>query len=235
MKKIISLVLVLMLVLGFAAVAEEKGEGVMTYADYAAAELDAEVVIEAYVQAHQSWWDNKITVYAQDTEGGYFMYEMACSEEDAEKLVPGTKVKVTGYKSEGAGEVEIADCTFEFVEAEPYIAEAEDVTALLGTDEIINKQNLFVAFKGMTVEAYDESGAAFVYQDPENKCKDLYFKVSVDGATYEFCVESYLCDENSETYKAVTELQVGQVVDLEGFLYWYEGANPHITSVAVVG
>ena len=235
MKKIISLVLVLMLVLGFAAVAEEKGEGVMTYADYAAAELDAEVVIEAYVQAHQSWWDNKITVYAQDTEGGYFMYEMACSEEDAEKLVPGTKIKVTGYKSEWAGEVEIADCTFEFVEAEPYIAEAEDVTALLGTDEIINKQNLFVAFKGMTVEAYDESGAAFVYQDPENKCKDLYFKVSVDGATYEFCVESYLCDESSETYKAVTELQVGQVVDLEGFLYWYEGANPHITSVTVVG
>lgn len=231
MKKIISLVLVLMLVLSFAAVAEEKGEGVMTYADYAAAELDAEVVIEAYVQAHQSWWDNKVTVYAQDTEGGYFIYELACSEEDAEKLVPGAKIKVTGYKSEWAGEVEIADATFEFEEADPFIAEAEDVTALLGTDELAEKQNLFVAFKGVTVEAYDESGAAFAYQDPENKAKDLYFKVSYEGATYEFCVESYLCDESSETYKAVTELEVGQVVDLEGFLYWYEGANPHITVV----
>ena len=44
----------------------------MTYAEYEAAELNAEVVIEAYVQATQSWWDNKITVYAQDENGGYF-------------------------------------------------------------------------------------------------------------------------------------------------------------------
>jgi hypothetical protein len=41
------------------------------------------------VQATQSWWDNKITVYAQDQDGAYFLYEMACSEEDAAKLVPG--------------------------------------------------------------------------------------------------------------------------------------------------
>jgi len=66
---------------------EAKGEGVMTYAEYAAAELEAPVVIEAYVQATQSWWDNKITVYAQDENGAYFIYEMACSEEDAAKLV----------------------------------------------------------------------------------------------------------------------------------------------------
>ena len=29
---------------------------VMTYAEYAAAELDTPVVIDCYVQAHQSWW-----------------------------------------------------------------------------------------------------------------------------------------------------------------------------------
>ena len=28
-------------------------------------------------------------------------------------------------------------------------------------------------------------------------------------------------------------LKVGDTVDLEGFLYWYEGVNPHITSVTV--
>ena len=26
---------------------------------------------------------------------------------------------------------------------------------------------------------------------------------------------------------------VGDVIDMEGFLYWYEGVNPHITSVTV--
>ena len=35
---------------------------VMSHEDYVAAELDAEVVIETYVQDHQSWWEDKITV-----------------------------------------------------------------------------------------------------------------------------------------------------------------------------
>ena len=154
---------------------------------------------------------------------------MACSEEDAEKLIPGAKIKVSGFKSEWAGEVEIVDATFEFVGG--FIAEAEDVTALLGTDELAEKQNKLVAFKGMTVEAYDESGAAFAYKDDVGKTDDLYFKVSKDGEVYEFCVEFYLCGKDTEVYKAVEALEVGQVVDLEGFLYWYNGANPHITSV----
>ena len=59
MKKIVAMLMAL-LMLGCVAVAEApaveaKSEGVMTYAEYAAAELDAEVVIECYVQATQSW------------------------------------------------------------------------------------------------------------------------------------------------------------------------------------
>lgn len=218
------------------AAADEKSEGVMTYEEYAAAELDTEVVIEAYVQAKQSWWEDKATVYAQDQDGAYFLYDMACSEEDYEKLVPGTKIKVTGYKGEWSGEVEIMDATFE-IEEGSYIAEAEDVTALLGTDELIEHQNKFVSFKGMTVEAagQDEEGndVAFLYkwdgsgQDGD----DLYFNVSLNGETYTFTVESYLCDNTTDVYAAVKNLQIGDVIDMEGFLYWYEGVNPHITSV----
>ena len=36
-----------------------------------------------------------------------------------------------------------------------------------------------------------------------------------------------------EDYQAVKKLEAGDVVDVEGFLYWYEGVNPHITSVTV--
>ena len=162
---------------------------------------------------------------------------MACSEEDYEKLTPGTKIKVTGYKSEWSGEVEITDATFE-IEEGSYIAPAEDVTALLGTDELINHQNEFVSFKGMTVEASadaDGNEVPFLYswdgsgQDGD----DLYFNVSLDGETYTFTVESYLCDNTTDVYKTVQSLQVGDTVDMEGFLYWYEGVNPHITSVTV--
>ena len=104
------------------------------------------------------------------------------------------------------------------------------MTALLGTDELIAHQNELVAFKGMTVEDYGD-GNAFAYKNAENKTDDLYFKVSKDGTTYEFCVEYYLCNETTDVYKAVEALSIGDVIDMEGFLYWYNGANPHIISV----
>ena len=142
MKKILSLLMAVTVVFTCAGCGSD---GVMTYAEYVAAELDTEVVIEAYVQAKQSWWDDKATVYAQDEDGAYFLYDMACSEADYEKLTTGTKIKVTGYKSEWSGEVEITDATFE-IEDGNYVAEAEDVTSLLGTDDLINHQNKFVSF-----------------------------------------------------------------------------------------
>ena len=107
-----------------AADVNAKSEGVMTYAEYTAADLDSQVTIEAYVQAKQSWWENQATVYTQDADGAYFCYDMACSEEDYALLVPDTKIRVTGYKGEWSGEVEIMDATFEILDdGDTYIAE----------------------------------------------------------------------------------------------------------------
>ena len=215
-----------------AAAEEEPAAEValMSYADFSAAAVDDPVCVETYVQAKQSWWDDKATVYTQDEDGAYFLYNMACSEADYEKLVPGQKIKVTGYKAEWSGEIEIVDATFELLDGS-FTATPVDVTDLLGKDELAAHQNQLVAFKGMTVEAYDENGAAFAYKNEADKTDDLYFKVSKDGQTYDFCVEYYLCNEETEVYKAVENLKVGDQIDLEGFLYWYEGPNPHITSV----
>ena len=205
---------------------------VLTHAEYMAAANDDEVIIESYVQDHQSWWDNKVTVYLQSEDGAYFAYEMACSEEDAATLVPGAKIRVKGYKGEWAGEVEIMDGTFEFIEADPWIAEATDVTALLASEELADHMNEFVAVKGATIAAQDD-GAAFAYKNTEEKTDDLYFAVDVDGQTYNFCVEFSLRGKDSDVYKAVEGLKVGDVVDIEGFLYWYNGANLQATSLTV--
>lgn len=234
MKKFLAILLVCMMTLSFAACnnGDEKSEGVMTYAEYVAAELDTEVVIETYVQAKQGWWEDKATVYTQDKDGAYFLYNMACSEEDYAKLVPGTKIKVTGYKSEWEGEVEIIDATFEILDGS-YIAPAEDVTALLADEKLIDHQNKFVSFKGMTVEAVNDAGDAFMYNwdGSGEEGSDLYFQVSVNGKSYTFTVESYLCGPDTDVYAAVKALKVGDKIDMEGFLYWYAGVNPHITSV----
>ena len=244
MKKLVALLMTLTLVLSLTACAksaeskaDEKSEGVMTYEEYVAAALDTEVVVETYVQAKQSWWDNKGTFYTQDKDGAYFLYELPCTEEEYNKLTPGTKIKVTGFKTEWEGEVEIIDSSFEIMEGN-YIAPAVDATAWLGTDELIKHQNEFVSFKGMTVEpSVDGAGneAAFLYKWDGSGADgdDLYFNVSYNGQTYNFTVESYLCDNTTDVYAAVKNLKVGDVIDMEGFLYWYQGANPHITSVTV--
>ena len=243
MKKFLALMMALVMVLGLAACAKTdappvdedpagddvvvEDNGAMTHEEYMAAELDSAVTIETYVQGHQSWWDNKINVYAQDRDGAYFLYELACSEEAAAKMVPGTKIRVTGYKGEWAGEVEVMDGTFEFVDdGETFIAEALDVTELLGTDELIAHQNEFVSFKGLTVEAVE-------YKNGEPG-DDIYLTLEKDGAEYSFCVEVYLTGPDTAVYTTVGELVEGDVVDVEGFLYWYEGMNPHITAITKI-
>ena len=229
MKKFIALLMAMMMILALGACANEKAddtdkksEGVMTYEEYAAAALDSEVVIEAYVQATQSWWEDKITVYAQDKDGAYFIYELACSEADAAKLVPGTKIQVKGYKGEWAGEVEIMDGTFTFMEGS-WTAEPVDATAWLGTDELIKHQNQLATFTGMTIEKIE-------YKNGEPG-DDIYVTVSKDGASYDFCVERYLTDPETEVYQTVGTLAAGDTVDITGFIYWYEGVNTHITGI----
>ena len=256
MKKILVIVLALVLVLSFAACEKKqknptatptveatteptatptatpdapdvKGEGVMTHAQYVAAADEDEVVIECYVQDHQSWWEDKISVYAADTEGGYFLYNLACSEADAAKLVPGTKIRVTGDKAEYDGEVEIMDATFEFVEgSDTYVAEPTDLTAKLGTDELINYMNQYVSFKGLTFKS-------LTYKNGEPG-DDIYLTFTYGEKDHNFCVEVYLTGTETEVYKTAGELVEGDVVDIEGFLYWYQGANPHITKITKV-
>ena len=218
MKKIVSAILLLVLVVSLASC------GASAYEKFTEAAVNDKVTVEMYVQAHQSWWDNKITVYAADKDGAYFLYEMACSEADAAKLTPGTKIKVTGDKAEYKGEIEIMNATFEFVDTEDtYIATAVDVTALLGTDALIEKMNQLCVFKGLTVVSVVYKGDA--------RGDDIYLKLTDGTNEYDFCVERYLTDANTDVYKAVEALKAGDKVDVEGFLYWYDGPNPHVTKV----
>ncbi len=206
----------------------EAAPAVMSHAEYVAAEADDPVVVEFYVQDHQSWWSDKITVYGADKDGGYYAYNMTCSEEDAAKLVPGTKIRVTGFRAEWSGEIEIAEgATFEFVGGDSFIAEAKDLTDLIGKDELAEHMNELAVFKGLTVKEVTYKN------DPGTD--DAYIAVTFDGADYNFCVEYYLRNNETDVYKTVQQLQPGQVIDITCYLYWYNGPNPHVIGVDVVG
>ena len=103
----------------------------MTYAQYQAAAVNDPVTVETYVQAKQSWYEDKASVYAQSRDGAYFLYDMACSEDDYDKLTVGQKIRVSGYKAEFSGEVEIQGATLE-VEDGSCVAPVTDVTDQIG-------------------------------------------------------------------------------------------------------
>ena len=200
---------------------------VMTYAEYVAANVDDKIIVDVYVQAHQSWWNDQITVYAADRDGAYFLYNMACSEADSAKLTPGTKIRVTGYKAVWEGEVEIVDATFEVIEgADTYVAPAKDLTSVLGTDSLIDYQNQLGLFKSLTIKSISYKNGT-----PGD---DIYVTFTKDGADYSFCVEYYLTGSETDVYKAFETLVAGDVVDVEGFVYWYENVNTHITKITKV-
>ena len=87
----------------------------------------------------------------------------------------------------------------------------------------------------VNISAAEDSKEAFLYKwDGSGKeGDDLYFNVSADGAVYQFTVETMLCDPTTDIYKAVQNLKIGDVVDMEGYLYWYLGPSPHIISLTV--
>ena len=244
-----------LVLIGTEAETESKA---MTYAEYEAAELDEPVLIEAYVQAKQSWYEDNpdvgtdtAVIYAQDEDGGYFLYNVPVSKEVYDQLEVGTKIRVSGYKAEWAGEIEIVaddDLTPVEILDGTYAAQPADVTEAIGSEEALGAYiNQLVSFKGMTVEAANvteeteaeaagEEAVPFLYgwDGSGSEGDDLYFTASKNGVSVTFVVESYLCGPDTDVYQAVKNLQVGDVVDLEGFLYWYEGAQPHITGVSVI-
>ena len=215
---------------------------VMTYAEYEAADLDTAVVVETYVQAYESWWDGKIHLYCQDETGAYYVYGVECTQEEAAAFQPGVKVRISGYKAAWDGEVEIIDAKAEVLEGTYIVETATDVTAMMGAKDLEGEMNKKVAIKGLTVAASKNAAdeeVAYLYKWDGSGAQgdDLYFNVELDGKTYTFTVNAYMngTGADSEVYKTVEGLKVGDKIDVEGFLYWYNGAQPHLTSVTVAG
>ena len=209
----------------------------LTYEQYLAAEEGTTVTIEGFVQGRQSWWDNKATIYLDDGDGAYFVYELPCTKADYDtKLAVGKKVQIKGVKGSWAGEVEVmglsnaVEATFKSIDSKPFITYPINVTPFLGKSDLASYQNKLVTLKDMTVVKYDDENPNFKYKSGSNT-DDIYIKLQNGNVTIECCVEYYLTGSDTACYKAVEGLKVGDKVTITAFLYWYNGANPQILSV----
>ena len=243
MKKLLTVLLGVLMVLSLAACGskEESPEEELTvpcptaantYADFVAAENDTELELLMSVQDHESWWEDKVTVYAQDDDGGYFCYDMACDEATANALTPGTLIKVKGYKTEWSGELELVDATCEIIAGgcDGKVYDPEDVTDLIGkNDELAKHMNKKILTKNLTVVNYLYNWNGTGTRDDS----DIYLNLTDEnGTAITFVVRRYLTDNTTEVFKTVESLQAGDVIDLTSYLYWYE--NPQARIIEVV-
>lgn len=223
----------------------QKSEGVMDYTAYCEAAKDSQVVIEAFVQLatykpdEQDKDKGTMDIFLADLEGAYYVYHMNVTAEEAAMLTPGALIRVEGFKSDWKGEIEIADGKFERMVGF-YLADPVDVTDFFGDEETLATfMNRLVQASGATVlPSIDEvSGeeAAFLYKNNGSGTEgdDLYFTLSLQGREYKVLVESDEFGPGTEIYEAVKQLSIGDVIDLEGFLYWYNGPQPHVTGISV--
>lgn len=211
----------------------------MSYEEFMAAENEAEVTILATIQlaAYNKEYGNA-SLFLADKDGAYFVYRMPVDEKDGEKMKEGTVLLIKGNKTEWSGEVEIGEgATYEIVEgAEPYTSEALDVTELIRTEALIDHMNQRISIKGALIAPSvdgNDNDAPFLYKynGSGEQGDDIYFNIRLGHEYYNVLVESDEFGADTDVYKAAEELDIWATVELEGFLYWYEGPQPHITSI----
>lgn len=204
-------------------------------AEFDAAEEQAVVTVETYIQAKfplNSWGSTNI--YAQDKDGGYYVYRYYCDQAKFDTLTIGQKVKITGTKASWAGEVEFGeshDTVIDVLDGK-WVASPKNLTATVGNDEeMIKYQNCLVEFKNVTVLEHDEGkNNGFAYKG-DTEGDDIYIKLKCPNGTIECCVEVDFTNSESTVYKTAQSLKVGDKVTLQGFLNWYDMPNPHVSSI----
>ena len=216
---------------------EPRQKTVASYSEYLSSAGDQPITIESYLQEKEAWNEGKTSLWLQDEEGAYYIYHLPCSPEEYDALYVGRKLRVSGYKTEFSGNLQLTDAGFLLLDG-TYIASPFDASDFLDSDELYYHQNQRVRFRNMKIEPMFDGVSAFYYgwdnSGSSEKQSDLYFTASNSGVTCTFLVKSSLCGAESEVYRTVQEFRIGDTVSLEGILSWYNGPQPLVTSVTAV-
>ena len=213
----------------------------MTYSQFVSAAADSEVAVEGYLQGWAySKQQGNVGLYIMNDDGNFYAYRVVCDDATAASFSEGIKVRVEGLKAYWEGFHEVKEGGKVEILGGTKVYDPVDVTeSLADTDSMVRMQGAKVCVTGAVISPKQLEGkdAAFLYNwngsGAEGNNNDLYIDIKIGENVFTAVVESDETPEGSDTYKAVTGLQIGQTVDIEGFMYWYQGPQIHIHSISV--
>ena len=232
--------------LGLLAVAscskKEEESDALSYEEYIDAENGEYVTIDGYITGRCTWYGNAASFYLQDDDGGYYVYNLPCSQDQYNKdLKVGQKISNTGQKGEWAGEVEILgqpdgeeQATWKKLKG----TKTYDPIELDSIEDMVNHPNQLVSLQVQITS----DGATATGGEPTSGV-DLLYNVKNPhtlGATeYTFYLESYneLSQYSTETdsiYQTVLNFNEGDIYEVVGYSYSYNGPQLHTISASLV-
>lgn len=215
-----------------------QAKKVYTHAEYISAKVDEEVTIKAVIQERCTFYNNKASFYLADKDGGYYVYNLACTEEEYQTLVKGTELEITGSKAEWKGQAEI-----------DYGKATENQEwKITGTNkeirQVISVSNISKAeldkYKNLVVSVTELTVTEAPFTDWTTKeftpavGTDIYFTVKdSQNNTATYVVESYLesTQFDSTVYTKAGQLKVGDKINLKGFVYYYDEPQLQVTEI----
>ncbi|MBO5711914.1 MAG: hypothetical protein J6R47_03660 [Acholeplasmatales bacterium] len=227
----------------------ELGQEDAVYETFMSTEDGEEVEVYGFIISRTTFWNGtNINLAGSQAGEGYYVYEYGCTQEKYYQLPvdlenPGY-VRVTGTKASYAGMQEIVDATVEVVETDKVYSplKLEDFAAI---NEKVMSSVFYGDFEVVQFTTTDSNvtvaeNGAYGYKG-DNPTDDLYFDVKdANGNILKCCIETYLdydsiggVDYKTNLYNTILGLQIGDKVSLQGFMYWWNGANPHIIQVSV--
>ena len=192
----------------------------VNWKDYVAAPKDYTLSVQGVVTAltGKSVGNTYNTIYIQDNDGGYYIYDMA-SDPVADGIKVGMTIKVRGTKDIYSGTHEVKEAVAEIVDQTIKTIEPVDYTTIytnaqsLKAEDLVAKQGFLVTIKGVQITGQNLENGYFKF-----KLGDLESYIRISGSV---CP---LSKDDQTKFKADHSSHFGWTANATGVICVYDGA-----------
>ena len=192
----------------------------VNWEDYVAAPIDYTLSVQGVVTAltGKSVGNTYNTIYIQDNDGGYYIYDMA-SDPVADGIKVGMTIKVRGTKDIYSGTHEVKEAVAEIVDQTIKTIEPVDYTTIytnaqsLKAEDLVAKQGFLVTIKGVQITGQNLENGYFKF-----KLGDLESYIRISGSV---CP---LSKDAQTKFKADHSSHFGWTANATGVICVYDGA-----------